>query len=390
MKRYDAIVLGVGGMGSATLYQLAQRGLKVLGIERYDIPNDMGSSHGLTRIIRLAYYEDASYVPLLKRAYELWHHLENDFGQRILVTTGSIDAGPQGSQVFEGARSSCEMHDLPHEVLTGSELNVRYPGFRLSAETMAVYQPDGGFLLPELCIVAQVEAALALGAEAHGRERVLGWEPMGEDVKVRTDRDTYIASKLVICAGAWAGALVPDLARLLQPERQVLAWFQPLRPDLFEPDVFPVFNLMAEEGKFYGFPTHGIPGFKVGRYHHLEQVVEPDTMDREVRREDEEVLRAFTSRYFPDASGPTMSLKTCIFTNTPDEHFILDMHPKYPQVCIAAGFSGHGFKFCSVVGEIMADLVQSGESRHDLGLFRMGRFAGRGRDVPSSSLVGED
>ena len=390
MRRYDAIVLGVGGMGSATLYHLARRGFNVLGIERYDIPNDMGSSHGLTRIIRLAYYEDPSYVPLLRRAYELWRQLENGFGQQLLVTTGSVDAGPEDSLVFEGSRTSCEIHDLPHRVLTGPELSVRFPGYRLPTATLAVYQPDGGFLLPELCIVAQVEAALEMGAEAHGRERVLGWEATSGGVEVRTDKDTYAASKLVVCAGAWAGQVLPDMARLLEPERQVLAWFQPLRPDLFKPAVFPVFNLMAEEGRFYGFPVHGIPGFKVGRFHHLEQAVEPDTMDREASREDEDLLRSFTSRYFPDASGPTMSLKTCIFTNTPDEHFILDMHPELPQVFVAAGFSGHGFKFCSVVGEIMADLVQRDESRHDLGLFRLSRFARRHRDVTSSSPVGED
>jgi sarcosine oxidase len=239
---------------------------------------------------------------------------------------------------------------------------------------VALYQPDGGFLLSERCIVAHVSAALELGAEVHGQERVLGWEAKGKGVEVGTDRERYSADKLVICAGAWGAKLVSELSTLAVPERQVLAWFQPARPTLFRVHTFPVFNMAVAEGRYYGFPIYGIPGLKVGRYHHLEQRVDPDQMDREVHGEDEAVLRTFTARYFPDGVGLTMSLKTCLFTNTPDEHFILDLHSEFPQVCIAAGFSGHGFKFCSVVGEIMADLSQTGRSRHNLDLFRLQRF----------------
>jgi sarcosine oxidase len=361
-------------MGSAALYHLARRGLRVLGIERYNIPHEMGSSHGLTRIIRLAYYEHPSYVPLLKRAYELWRQLENIIQERLLIITGSIDASPEDGEVFKGSKASCDIHDLPHEVLDSQDLNTRFPGYRLPKGIMALYQPDGGFLLSERCIVAHVTAAQEWGAEVHGQERVMGWEPKGPGVEVRTDRERYSADKLVICSGAWGATLVPELASLAVPERQVMAWFQPTQPTLFRVHTFPVFNMAMGEGRYYGFPIYGIPGFKVGRYHHLAQQVDPDLMDREAHREDEEVLRSFTARYFPDAAGPTMSLKTCIFTNTPDEHFILDLHPHLPQVCIAAGFSGHGFKFCSVVGEIMADLAQVGHSRHNLDLFRLQRF----------------
>jgi len=371
---YDAIVLGVGGMGSAALYHLAHRGLQVLGIERYNIPHEMGSSHGLTRIIRLAYYEHPSYVPLLRRAYELWRQLEHTVQERLLMITGSIDASAEDGDVFKGSRASCDIHHLPHEVLDSGELNRRFPGYQLPQNVVAVYQPDGGFLLSERCIVAHVMAAQELGAEVHGQEQVLGWEPNNHGVALHTDRDHYSADKLVICAGAWGAKLVPELAALAVPERQVLAWFQPRRPALFRMQTFPVFNIAVEEGHYYGFPLYGIPGFKVGRYHHLEQRVDPDHMDRQAHREDEDVLRRFTARYFPDAVGPTMALKTCLFTNTPDEHFILDLHPQWPQVCLAAGFSGHGFKFCSVVGEIMADLVQTGCSQHNLDLFRLQRF----------------
>jgi sarcosine oxidase len=374
MTQYDAIVLGVGGMGSAALYHLARRGLRVLGIERYNIPHEMGSSHGLTRIIRLAYYEHPAYVPLLRRAYELWRHLEHTVQERLLLITGSIDASPEDGAVFRGSKTSCELHHLPHEILDSDQLQARFPGYHLSQGLVAVYQPDGGFVLAERCIVAQVMAALELGAEVHGQERVLGWEPKGGGVEVQTAGERYSADKLVICAGAWGAQLIPELAALAVPERQVLAWFQPLRPALFQLSSFPVFNMAVAEGRYYGFPVYGIPGFKVGRYHHLEQRVDPDHMDRDVHREDEDILRRYTARYFPDAAGPTMSLKTCLFTNTPDEHFILDVHPSFPQVSIAAGFSGHGFKFCSVIGEIMADLAQHGESRHDLELFRLARF----------------
>jgi sarcosine oxidase len=371
---YDAVVLGVGGMGSAALYHLARRGLRVLGIERYNIPHDMGSSHGLTRIIRLAYYEHPAYVPLLRRAYELWRQLEHTVQERLLLITGSVDASSADGEVFKGSKTSCDLHHLPHEILDSHELRRRFPGYQLPHDIAAVYQPDGGFLLSERCIVAHVMAAQELGAEVHGQECVLSWEPNGQGVALHTDRDHYSANKLVICAGAWGAKLVPELATLAVPERQVLAWFQPSRPALFRMPSFPVFNIAVEEGHYYGFPLYGIPGFKVGRYHHLEQRVDPDHMDRQTHWEDEDILRRFTTRYFPAAAGPTLSLKTCLFTNSPDEHFILDLHPQWPQVCIAAGFSGHGFKFCSVVGEIMADLAQTGHSPHNLDLFRLQRF----------------
>ena len=374
MAIYDAIVIGVGGMGSAALYHMAQRGMNVIGLDRYDIPNDLGSSHGITRIIRLTYHEDPSYVPLLRRAYELWHQLENRVGEKLLVTTGIVSAGKESSDLFQGSKLSSEVHQVPHEVLSGPEVNQRFPGYQLPEDSVAVYQADGGMLLSERCIVAHVSAALELGAEVRGREGALFWRPTRAGVRVFTDRNDYDARKLVITAGAWTGQIEETLAPVTVPERQVLGWFQPSRPELYRPDSFPVFNAEFDEGRFYGYPAYGIPGFKVGKYHHLGQKVDPDTMDRDAHPEDEMVLRAFTRRYMPQAAGPTLALKTCMFTNTPDEHFIIDQLPSYPQAYAAAGFSGHGFKFCSVVGEVMADLVQYGESRHDLGLFGLDRF----------------
>ncbi len=195
-------------------------------------------------------------------------------------------------------------------------------------------------------------------------------------MKVETSRGVYEAERLVVSAGAWVGKVVPELAPLAKPERQVLAWLQLARPDLFAPARFPVFNLAVEEGRYYGFPVFSVPGFKVGRYHHRAEEVDPDAFDREPNEADEAILRAFVTRYFPEAAGPTMALRACLFTNTPDEHFIVDCLRSHPQVVVASPCSGHGFKFCSVIGEIIADLVEHGATGHDIGLFRLNRFAG--------------
>ncbi len=375
MPAYDAIVLGLGGMGSATLFHLARRGLRVLGLERFDLVHEYGSSHGLTRIIRLAYWEHPTYVALLRRAYELWRELESLAGERLLYITGSVDAGPEGGPIFEGALKSSELHGLTHEVMDGDELHRRYPGYRLPRKIRCLYQPDGGFLLPERCDVAHIEQALAHDAEVRYREPVMAWDANGGRVQVRTTRGRYEAGRLVICAGPWASSLVPELNGLAIPERQVLAWLQPTRPEYFRLGAFPVFNIEVEEGRYYGFPSFLIPGFKFGRYHHRGEQVDPDAMNREPEPADEKLLRDFARRYFPDGAGATLMLKTCLFTNSPDRHFILDHHPAHPEVAVAAGFSGHGYKFCSVVGEVMADLVAAGRARHDIEFFRLRRFA---------------
>jgi sarcosine oxidase len=382
---YDVIVIGVGGMGSATVYQLARRKAKVLGLEQFDIPHDFGSSHGVNRIIRLAYYEGSNYVPLLHRAYELWRQVELAADERLLIITGSIDTGTADGNIVKGSLDSCEKHHLEHELLDADQLNRRHPGYRIAKDMLAVYQPDGGFLMSERCIVAHVEVAQTWGAEIKAREKVLNWTMQKEGVRVNTDRASYQARKLVLTAGPWSATLLPQLQAKAVPERQVMIWTQPLRPEFFQPGIFPVFNMEAAEGRFYGFPVYGIPGFKIGKYHHLKQKVEqPSQMDRDIHREDEEVLRAGIRRYFPDADGPTMAMKTCLFTNSPDEHFILDRHPDSGNVCIAAGFSGHGYKFCSVVGEIMADLALEGGTRHEISEFSLKRFDER--SGPSSEI----
>ena len=373
-ESFDAIVLGVGGMGSAALLHLARRQLRALGLEQFEVPHELGSSHGLTRIIRLAYWEDQAYVPLLRRAYELWRELEGLAGEKLLVTTGSIDAGPSDSRPVRGALEACRRFDLPYETFDGSALHRRFPGYRLPSNLAAIFQPDGGFLLSERCITAHVNAAVHLGATVHTKERVIDWEVRGDYAVVHTDRSTYKTRRLVVTAGPWAGKIVRALGPLVSVERQVVMWVTPKQPELFMPDRFPVFYLHGDEGSFYGFPFFPELGFKIGRYHHLRQVVDPDRVDRACHAEDELVLREGIRRYFPDADGPVNVLKACLFTNTSDEHFIIDSLSETPRIVVAAGFSGHGYKFCSVVGEILADVALEGHTRHDISLFALERL----------------
>ena len=367
---------GVGGMGSAALYHVARRGKRVLGLERFDLLHERGSSHGLTRIIRLAYFEHSDYVPLLRRAYELWRELESEAGERLLWTTGILEGG---ERIYDGVLRSCADHDLDHEVLSGAEVARRFPAFRLPEETRVVFQADGGFVVPERCIVAHVDGALERAAVLRARERVLEWDETENGVRVRTDRRTVEAERLVLTAGAWSD----DVARLpagsVKPVRQALGWFQTTRPERFTPERMPVFNLVIDDEHFYGLPAHGIPGVKLGRYEREGETGDPDSISREATMDDEVPLRAFAERYLPDGAGPTIALKTCLFELSPDEHFIIDRHPETENVVVAAGFSGHGFKFCSVVGEILADLALDGETRHDIELFRLDRLANLAR-----------
>ena len=373
----DVIIAGGGGMGTAAAYHLAARGQRVVVLERFGLAHDRGSSHGLTRIIRLAYFEHPSYVPLLRRAFELWHALEAQSGERLLHVTGALDVGAAGGEVFEGSRRSCVEHDLPHEILDGSELRRRFPAWHVDDEAAAVLQPDGGFLRAERCVRAHASGARTAGAVIREHEPLLGWEAKGGSVRVRTARGEYDAGQLVLSAGAWMASLLPELASLMRPERQVLGWFAISEPDHFASERFPVFVHDADEGRFYGFPQFEVPGFKIGRYHHLSEQIDPDSMDRGCRPADEAALRKAVARYFPGANGPLLESTACLFTNTPDEHFIIDRHPDAGEVLVVSPCSGHGFKFCGVVGEIVADLVTRGTTRHDLAAFRLARFAPR-------------
>ncbi len=372
MERYDVVVVGVGGMGSSALYHLARRGKRVVGIERFDLLHEHGSSHGLTRIIRLAYFEHPDYVPLLRRAYELWHELESESGGELMRITGIVEGG---GRVLDGVLRSCAEHDLAHEVLSGAEVARRFPAYRLPAEQEFAYQPDGGFVVPERCILAHVQGALAHGAVLRARERVLDWTETQGGVLLRTDRGEIAAERIVLTAGSWSQDVARLAPGLVGATRQSLAWLQPTRPEIFTPDRMPVFNFEVDDEHYYGFPSHGIPGFKLGLFDRLAEHGDPDAIDRVPTLADEAPLRAFAERYFPEGAGPTVALKTCLFEPSPDEHFLIDVHPDAPRAVVGAGFSGHGFKFCSVVGEILADLAVDGATRHDIGLFRLDRFS---------------
>ncbi|PHK94858.1 N-methyl-L-tryptophan oxidase [Pseudoroseomonas rhizosphaerae] len=374
-QHYDSIVIGMGGMGSAALWQLARRGQRVLGLERFDLGHAMGSSHGLNRIIRLAYFEHPGYVPLLRRAYELWRETEALAGEQLLFVTGSLDAGPEEGRIVQGSLAACRAHGLPHEALSAAEVNRRFPGYRLPADYAAIHQPDGGFIASERAILAHASLAVAAGAEIHARERVLAIEPAPGRVTVVTERGRYEAGRVIAAAGAWIEDLVPGLRGQAVPERQVLGWFQPRRPALFAPGAFPVSNMETAQGHFYQFPSWGIPGFKIGLYHHFGEHGHADALSREPTARDEAALREAVRAYFPEADGPTLRLAACLFTNTPDEHFVLDTLPGHPEVVVASPCSGHGYKFASVIGEVLAELATTGRSRHDLSLFSCRRLA---------------
>ena len=365
---FDQIIVGLGGMGSAAAYHLASRGQRVLGIDQFSPPHERGSSHGASRIIRLAYYEHPSYVPLLRRSYELWRQLERESGNALLRITGSLDASAPDGRIFAGSLASCREHGLEHEVLTSAQISARFPGYQLPDGFMGVFQPEGGMLDPERCVAAHLRLAEQRGATIRRDEEVLEVSANS----VRTAKGVYSAPRVVISAGSWA-ARIAGLDGLAVPERQVVGWFATDRADAFAPERFPVFNIDVEEGHYYGFPLDA-DGVKIGRYHHRGETVDPASYDRAIHPEDEAALRPFMTRYLPRASGKMVKAQTCLFTNSPDEHFIIDRSRDSASVIVAAGFSGHGFKFCSVVGEILADLAMRGETGHHIDLFRLSRF----------------
>jgi sarcosine oxidase len=302
-------------------------------------------------------------------------------GESLLHITGGIDAGPLDGTIVPGSLDSCRRNRLRHELLDSEELRRRFPGIRFPKDIAAVYQPAAGFLLSERAVLAYTAGARRHGAEIHTNVAARRWKVRDRRVTVSTSNGAYDGRKLIITAGPWASKIVPLLRRqkLAVTERQVMIWTRPRRPEYFQPGVFPIFNMEVREEKslqhYYGFPIFGIPGFKFGKYHHLGETADPDSMDRRCHPRDSRVLRHAIRRYFPDALGPTLTMKTCLFTNSPDGHFIIDHHPESNRVIMAASFSGHGFKFCSVIGETLADIALEGASGHfDMRMFAIDRF----------------
>jgi sarcosine oxidase len=374
MAHFDVVVCGLGAMGSAAVLALAHRGQRVAGIERFAPGHDRGSSHGQTRIIRLGYSEHPSYVPLLRRAYELWRDLEAASGRPLLHVTGIAEIGPPAGALVQGTLASSRLHDLPHEVVTASELMRRSPAFRLPSDYLAVLQPDGGFLEVEPSIEACISMASAAGAEIRTRERVLAIEPRSGSVRVVTERGAVEAGTAVVTAGAWTASLVPAIASRLRVTREVVGWFEPSGAALDGEGRLPVFIIESRHGIHYGIPPHDGAGIKIARHHHRDQVVDPDHHDRTVTADDEALIRAAIRDHIPGADGALLAARTCLYTITPDEDFLIDRLPASPDVLVVSACSGHGFKFAPVIGEVIADLAITGETRHDIARFRLDRF----------------
>jgi sarcosine oxidase len=372
---FDLIVIGLGAMGSATAYHAARRGMRVLGLDAYPRGHKNGSSHGTTRIIREAYFEAPQYVPLVQRAYTLWRELEAESGRALLTITGGLNIGAPESEFVGGARMSAQLHHLPYEELTNTEVAARFPGFRLPEGIIAVYEPNAGILDPEACVFAHLDLAARHGAAIRHSEAAHRWSVDGDGVRVETEHAVYTARSLVITAGPWANELLTGLGLPLRVQRIVNVHFAPTAPALFAPERCPVYLMQVPEGDYYGFPALPGEGVKIGR-HEIGEVCTPETIRRDVSPEEIAMLRDVLDRYLPGAAGDVLWTLTCMYTNTPDRHFILDRHPTHANVAYGCGFSGHGFKFASAIGEVMADLALDGTTRHDIGFLSAARFAG--------------
>jgi len=361
-------------MGSAATYHLANRGHKVLALERFNLNHSYGSSHGRTRIIRAAYFKHDSYVPLVRGAYELWRELQNETGMTLMMITGGLTIGGRTSQPVSGSLASARTYKIPHELLSSRELRERFEIFAPSENDVGVFEPGAGMLLPERCIEAHCNLATKAGAEFHFNETVESWTSENYEIRIKTNRAEYETEKLVLTCGPWTPSLLRDLHLPLKCERQVPIWFEPpARSDICAPSKMPVFIWELPSGQsFYGIPDNG-DGVKVARHHGGESVM-PDEVDQRVREDDEIPVRKFLRDHLPLLNGQIRSSTTCIYTNTPDEDFIIDFHPRTQNVLIVSACSGHGFKFSSSIGEVVSSLVAEGRTKFDIQKFSLKRF----------------
>jgi len=370
-SRWDAIVVGCGVMGASVSYNLARKGLRVLNIERFGVNHANGSSHGKTRIIRLAYYEDPRYVPLLRRAFDSWREIQSKSGKKLLLLTGGLMIGRRDGSLVSGVLKSASAHGLPHEVLEAREAEERFEAFALGEEFTAVYEQSAGILFAEDCVRALVGLGSEAGCEYRFSEEVRGWKSGAESIEVETPLGRQSASKLILCAGAWNGGLLRG-SLPLTCERQVPLWFSSGGDERFTPPKMPVFIMEEDRGSFYyGIPEVG-HGVKVARTHGGE-VGEPDKVRREVTEEDRAPVTSFVSRRIRGL-GSVIASSTCLYTNTPDLNFVLGEDPEDPRVTIVSACSGHGFKFASVVGEMAASLATGEGVGYDLSFLSPARF----------------
>lgn len=370
---FDVIVLGLGANGSSAIYHLAKAGTEVLGMDRFAPPHNRGSSHGQSRIIRQAYHENPLYVPFVKEAYKLWQELEGTTGKKLLLETGGIVLGNEKSSVVKGAKLSAEMYDLPHELLNRTEIQTCFPALKPSEDTVAVLDKTAGILFPETCIQTFLGEAQKAGASLRYNEKVLRIVPSENAVEIITDKDTYQAAKLIVSAGAWLNELLPELWLPLAIERQVLYWFKDKKTSPhFTPDALPIYIWEYSPNQiFYGFPDLG-DGIKTAFYHGGRTIL-PDALAADVS--EEEIIRMRRMVQTQLAIEPAFNYAvTCMYTNTPDEHFIIDFHPQYKNIIVASPCSGHGFKFSSVTGRLLCDMIMDKPVSFDLSPFRIDRF----------------
>lgn len=371
---YDVIVIGLGGMGSAATFELARRGQRVLGLEQHSLVHDQGSSHGQTRITRRAYYEHPDYVPLVQRAFERWYDLEQRVGRHLLTECPCLTIGRADSRLITGVQQSAREHKLAVESLSHAELRQRFPMFQPPEDMVGVIERSAGFLYVEECVRAHLDAARALGATLQEKEPVLSWQANRDHVEVTTVKGRYHAERLILTAGPWAGQLLARWGANLRVMRQVAFWFGTRDDKWHRRDRFPLFIAETPGGHFYGFPVLNSDGLKVAQHYGAPELLDPALIDRTVHPDDEKPVRAFLRQFLPGVDGDRRRGSVCTYTLSPDRHFIIDRHPEHESVAFAAGFSGHGFKFASVVGEILADLAENGQTELPIGMFRIGRF----------------
>jgi monomeric sarcosine oxidase len=380
MATYDAIVLGAGAMGSAAAYHLAKSGQRVLLLEQFRLGHTRGSSHGSTRIIRYS-YDDPRYVQLAKATYPLWFKLEEEAGETLYIKTGGIDFGQPDEPTLDATIETVRGAQIPHEILDADEGEKRFPQFRFDAGMTVLYQPDSGLLAAERCIQAHQRLAEQHGATIHDSTPVTGLTLHGDSVEITTPDETHSAGRLVVTAGSWAGRLLAStgLKLPLQPLRCQPAYFMPVTDDpaLYLPDRMPV-SIFHREGDInqvvYTLPNYENGGVKAA-FHGGQPVDHPDDVDYTPYDGTVEAIRALTRRCIPAiGDGPLVETNICLYTMTPDTHFVIDRHPQHSQIVIGAGFSGHGFKFSAVIGSILCDLALEGTTQHDISLFGLGRF----------------
>jgi sarcosine oxidase len=372
-ETFETVVVGLGAMGSAALHHLASRGVKVLGIDRFATPHLHGSTHGRTRIIREAYYEHPCYVPMVQRAYELWASLEKEIGEQLFVQTGGLMIGPPEGELFAGALRSAKEHGLAHTILEPAQVHARYPGFRVPDGSMALHEPRAGLLFPEKCVEAHLALAKRAGATIRTGITVTRWNA-DDGIRIETDAGELRARTLILAAGPWLPALVPDLELPLEVERQLFHWFEPVsHPEWYDAAHSPISLIEYADGRFFAtFPDVG-HGVKAG-IHHEGAVIDIDAPRAPATTAEGAEIQALLARYLPQAAGHILDSATCVYTNTPDHDFLLDRHPVHPNVLIASPCSGHGFKFSSAIGEILADIATTGETTFDLRPFALSRF----------------